>query len=50
MEWPTRLSSGLISRNEGWPGQQGYDSFIWGDDQYMGIALVGTACLWVFCL
>eukprot|EP00048_Salpingoeca_helianthica_P004586 m.78805 g.78805 ORF g.78805 m.78805 type:complete len:385 (-) comp13258_c0_seq2:66-1220(-) len=38
--WPTRLKSGLVSRNEGWPGQQGHDSFIWGDDQYMGLTLV----------
>lgn len=40
MQWPVRLADGTVSRNVGWPGEQGHGSFVWGDDQFMGTALV----------
>ena len=39
--WPQRLPDGTISRDHGWAGEpvQG-SSFLWGDDQYMGLTLL----------
>lgn len=39
LAWPRHLPDGSISRNVSWPGQRGTNSFVWGDDQYMGLAL-----------
>jgi rhamnogalacturonyl hydrolase YesR len=39
--WPLRLADGTISRHAGWYGQPDANaSFLWQDDQFMGLALV----------
>ena len=39
LNWPVRLSDGCVSRDHGWSGQTGNGTFLWGDDQYMGLTL-----------
>jgi rhamnogalacturonyl hydrolase YesR len=40
MGWPLRLPDGTISRHAGWWGQPDANaSFLWQDDQFMGLAL-----------
>ncbi len=40
MSWPKRLPDGTFSRNVGWDGQKGTNSFVWADDQFMGLTLI----------
>jgi rhamnogalacturonyl hydrolase YesR len=45
LPWPERLSDGTISRAASWPGQpqNNLSTFLWSDDQFMGIALLARA-------
>ena len=41
LQWPRRLPDGTFSRDKGWIGEKGENaSFLWGDDQYMGLTLL----------
>ena len=43
--WPERLADGTISRAAGWAGQpaNNLSTFLWSDDEFMGIALLARA-------
>lgn len=41
LRWPYRLKDGLFSRHKGWGDQPDKNaSFVWADDQYMGLTLL----------
>ena len=41
LKFPQRLPDGTFSRHYGWPGEMDKNaSFVWGDDQYMGLTLL----------
>ena len=41
LKWPRRLPDGTFSRDRGWKGEKDRNaSFLWGDDQYMGLTLL----------
>ena len=41
LEWPRRLPDGTFSRDRGWKGEKDRNaSFLWGDNQYMGLTLL----------
>ena len=41
LQWPKKLPDGTFSRDKGWIGEKGLNaSFVWGDDQYMGLTLL----------
>ena len=46
-KWPYRLPDGTFSRLKGWPNAEtsGNASFVWADDQYMGLTLLARYAL-----